>query len=54
MNEDMGEIYCYLCVVCDQSYSRDEVREVRDGKTTVYLCDRCYSDEKNADEIKED
>lgn len=49
MNEDMAEIYHYLCVVCDQTFSRDEVREVRDGKCVTYICDGCRSDEINAD-----
>lgn len=52
MNADMGEIYHYACMICSNTFSRDEVRAVKDEIGTQFICDSCYSLEINADENK--
>ena len=51
MTKDQAEVYCntmhYKCVICGQNYSRDDVREIKDGEFTKFVCDACVSAEIN-------
>lgn len=53
MTKDQAEVYCntmhYKCVICGQNYSRDDVREIKDGEFTKFVCDFCNSREVNWD-----
>lgn len=55
MTKDQAEVYCntmmYKCVICGQNFSRDDVREIKDGEFTKFICDRCVSAEVNSGEL---
>lgn len=56
MNSDMAEIYCnmyhYACRMCDGTFSRDEVRDIKNGDCIEFICNQCHSDEINVNENK--
>lgn len=51
MDKDMAEIYAnlfhWVCVICGKNFSRDDVREIKDGEFTKFICDGCVSAEVN-------
>ena len=52
MDDNKAEIYAntyhYVCVICEKNFSRDEVREIKSGDFTKFICDGCHSKEINA------
>ena len=51
MTKDQAAVYCntmhYVCVICGRNFSRDDVREIKDGEFTKFVCDSCVSAEVN-------